>query len=102
MKIAIAAGSKDPSGEVSPISGRAEYYLIFEQGKLVKTLANPFKIGGGGAGPSVVQMLHNEGVQKIISGKFGEKMIEAMEEKGIKHVVLTGKSVEEAAKEGEE
>ena len=91
MKIAIAAGSKDADGEVSPISGRAEYYHIFEDGKFVKTIPNPFKMGGGGAGPAVVQMLHNEGVEKVISGKFGEKMIEAMEEKGMKHEVATGK-----------
>ncbi len=98
MKIAIAAGSKDPSGEVSPISGRAEYYLIFENGSLIKAMPNPFKIGGGGAGPSVVQMLHNEGVEKIVGGKFGEKMMESMEEKGIKYEVASDKKIEEVVK----
>jgi predicted Fe-Mo cluster-binding NifX family protein len=95
MKIAVASTGKDEESDVSPISGRAEYYLIFEDGKIVKTINNPFKIGGGGAGPSVVQMLSNEGVEKIISGRFGPKMIDAMEEKGIKYEEIEGKKVKE-------
>jgi predicted Fe-Mo cluster-binding NifX family protein len=98
MKIAVASTGKSEDSEVSPISGRAEYYLIFEGGKLVKTISNPFKIGGGGAGPAVVQMLANEGVEKIISGRFGPKMVQAMEDKGIKHETVEGKKVKEVAK----
>ncbi|MBW2996929.1 hypothetical protein KY349_01160 [Candidatus Woesearchaeota archaeon] len=95
MKIAVASTGKDEESEVSLISGRAEYYLIFEDGKLVKTISNPFKIGGGGAGPSVVQMLSNEGVEKVVSGRFGPKMVDAMEEKGIKYEEVEGKKVKE-------
>lgn len=96
MKIAVASTGKDEGSEVSPISGRAEYYLLFEDGKLVKTITNPFRMGGGGAGPSVVQMLANENVDKIISGRFGPKMVSAMEEKGIKHEEVQDKKVKEA------
>jgi predicted Fe-Mo cluster-binding NifX family protein len=95
MKIAVASSGKDKESEVSPISGRAEYYLLFEDGKLIKTIPNPFKIGGGGAGPAVVQMLANEGVGKVISGRFGPKMFDAMEEKGIKHEEVQDKKVKE-------
>lgn len=95
MKIAVASSGKDEDSEVSPISGRAEYYLLFEDGKLVKTIPNPFKMGGGGAGPSVVQMLANEGVKKIISGSFGNKMIDMIEEKGIEYEIVEGKKVKE-------
>ncbi len=95
MKIAVASSGKEKSSPVSPVSGRAEYYLIFENGKLVKTISNPFRMGGGGAGPSVVQMLHNEGVKKIISGQFGHKMKDAMEEKGIEHETVQDKKAEE-------
>lgn len=95
MKIAVASTGKDEESEVSPVSGRAEYYLIFEEGKLVKTISNPFRMGGGGAGPSVVQMLSNEGVEKVVSGRFGPKMVDAMEEKGMQYEEVQGKKAKE-------
>lgn len=99
MKIAIASTGKDESSEVSPVSGRAPYYLIFEDKKLVKSIKNPFAIGGGGAGFSVAQMLSNEGVDVIVSGRFGPNITMALEQKGIKIMVMTGKTVKEALKE---
>jgi len=99
MKIAIASTSKDEDAKVSPISGRAEYYQIFEDKKLVKVIKNPFAVGGGGAGPAVAQMLANENVEMIISGHFGEKMLAALEEKNIKIKTIQGKTVKEALEE---
>lgn len=96
MKIAVASSGKDEKSEVSPVSGRAEYYLVFEDRKLVKTIPNPFKTGGGGAGPAVVQMLSNEGVKKVISGSFGDKMIDAMREKGMKYEEIKGMTVKDS------
>ena len=52
MKVAIAATKGSEDAEVSPLGGRAPYYLIFEDGKLVKAIKNPF-LHGGGAGWSV-------------------------------------------------
>ncbi|MBN1644452.1 NifB/NifX family molybdenum-iron cluster-binding protein [Candidatus Woesearchaeota archaeon] len=95
MKIAVASSGKTIDSEVSPISGRAEYYLIFENKKLIKTIKNPFQFGGGGAGIGVAQMLHNEGVKLIISGKMGPKMEDFIRDKKIKHKSLTGKTVKE-------
>ena len=99
MKIAIASTGKDENAKVSPISGRAEYYLIFEDKKLIKVIKNPFAIGGGGAGPAAAQMLANEGVEMIISGHFGEKMLDALKEKGIKTKTIKEKTVKEALME---
>ncbi|OYT32437.1 hypothetical protein DRJ22_03960 [Candidatus Woesearchaeota archaeon] len=96
MKTAVASTGKDENSEVSPVSGRAEYYLIFEDKKLVKTIKNPFAIGGGGAGPAVAQMLANENVELVISGHFGERMLETLKEKGIKIKTVTGKTVKQA------
>ncbi|MDA3856347.1 MAG: hypothetical protein PF569_08880 [Candidatus Woesearchaeota archaeon] len=88
MKIAVASESKDENlAKVSPISGRASYYLIYDDKEFVKAIKNPFKIGGGGAGPAVAQMLTNEGVELIISGKLGEKMIGVLNSNGIKYQV---------------
>jgi len=71
MRIAIASDGKDENAKVSKVSGRAPYYLIFEDGKLTKAIKNPFRIGGGGAGFGVAEMLSDEKVEIVISGKFG-------------------------------
>ena len=61
--------------------------------KLVKVIDNPFKIGGGGAGFSVAQMLINENVEMVVSGKFGPNMQNMLEQKGIKTKTENNKSV---------
>ena len=99
MKIAIASEKDDVKAEVCPTAGRAPYYLIFEDKKLIKSIKNPFAMGGGGAGYGVVQMVSNENVELIISGKFGPNMIGGLEEKGIKYKEVQNKKVEEALEE---
>ena len=98
MKIAIASYGKSEDSEISSVAGRAPYFLIYENKELVKTIKNPFAIGGGGAGFAVAKMLADEGVKKIVSGHFGEKMLKALEERGIKKEELYDLSVEEVLK----
>ena len=99
MKIAIASSGKDENSQVSPVSGRAEYYLVFEGKKLVETISNPFQHGGGGAGIGVAQMLANKGVKLVISGKFGPNMTAFLDEKGIKYKIVQNKTVKKALEE---
>ena len=99
MKIAIASEGKDEDSEISSISGRAPYYLIFENKKLVKAIKNPFRVGGGGAGFSIAQMLGNEEVNAVISGKFGANIKSALEQKGIKIFAIKNKKVREVLKD---
>ncbi|MBD3361620.1 hypothetical protein GF358_02385 [Candidatus Woesearchaeota archaeon] len=99
MKIAISSSGKEKNSEISPVSGRAEYYLIFENGKLIETISNPFRMGGGGAGIGVAQMLANKGVEMVISGKFGPNMTAFLDEKKIKYKTVQNKTVEEALKD---
>ncbi len=96
MKIAIAAEKADENSKVCPTAGRAPYYLIYENGNLVKKLKNPFAVGGGGAGFGVAQMLYNEEVNVVVSGDFGSNMISALSEKGIKYYSLNNISIKEA------
>ena len=96
MKIAISSIGKDENSEVSYVTGKAPYFLIFEDGKLVKVLSNPFKIGGGGAGFSVAEMLSDEKVEMIVSGEFGGNIIGALESKGIEHKEISEVTVKEA------
>ena len=96
MKIAISSTGEDEKSMVSDVSGRAPYYLIFENEKLVKAIKNPFRMGGGGAGFGVAQMLADEGVNLVISGKIGENMKGTMRSKEIKYKELSGMTVKEA------
>ena len=98
MKVAISSEGKDLNSMISNSSGRAPYYLIFENGKLVKVFKNPFKYGGGGAGFGVVEVLSDEKVELIISGKFGDNMKGAIESKGIKFKELANITVKDALK----
>ena len=84
MKISIASLGKDINSEISLEAGRAPYYLIFEDKKLIEAIKNPFATGSGGAGFSVAYMLAEKKVNLVIAGKLGENMISALEKKGIK------------------
>jgi predicted Fe-Mo cluster-binding NifX family protein len=95
MKIAIASEGKNERDQVSEVYGRADYFLIFENKKLIKTIKNPFKMGGGGAGFGVTQMLFKEKVELVIAGSFGEKVINFLKEKNIKTKVVINKKVNE-------
>jgi len=44
-------------------------------------------------------MLAQEGVELVVSGRFGENMKSALESKGIKYKELSGMSVREALEE---
>lgn len=83
MKIAIASEGKDESSKISLRGGRAPYYLIFEDKKLIETIKNPFATGSGGAGFSVAYMLAEKKVNLVIAGKVGGNMVSALKEKGI-------------------
>ena len=91
MKTAIASEGKDIESNVSERGGRAPYYLIFEDKKLIETIKNPFATGGGGAGFSVAYMLADKKVSLVIAGKIGGNMESALKEKGIKFKEETGK-----------
>ena len=102
MRIAIASAGKEEDSEINPVAGRAPYYLIYENKKLVKTIKNPFAIGGGGAGFTVAKMLKDQNVGLVIAGHYGENMIGALEEKGIKSKEIYDLKVKEALEKIEE
>ena len=92
MKIAIASDGKSVDSVVSENGGRAKFYLIFEDGKLIETIKNPF-LSGRGAGWSVAYMLAEKGVKKFISARVGERMLEALKEKGIEYIEAHDKRI---------
>jgi len=91
MKIAIASEGKTQESEISEKGGRAPFYLIFKDKKLVEAIKNPFATGGGGAGWSVAFMLADKKVDKVIAGRIGPNMITALEQKNMKFQEASGK-----------
>ena len=91
MRVAIASEGKDENSEISSRGARAPFYLVFEKGKLVETIKNPFAVGGGGAGWSVAHMLADKKVNLVIAGRVGPNMITALKEKGLKSKESSGK-----------
>ena len=91
MKIAVASEGKDLDSEVSDRGGRASFYLVFEDKKLIETIKNPFASGGGGAGFSVAYMLADKKVGLVIAGKVGGNMVSALKEKNIEFKEMSGK-----------
>jgi len=91
MKIAIASEGKTQKDEVSEKGGRAPFYLIFENSKIIETIKNPFAKGSGGAGWSVAYMLADKKVDLVIAEKIGPNMQTALKEKNIKFKEAKGK-----------
>ena len=95
-KIAVAANDKTPAASVSKQAGPSPFFLIFDgKGKLIETIANPYKEGGGGI--AVVDFLASKGVTIVVAQEFGDKIVQVMKDKGMKAVAFKG-SVEAAVK----
>jgi len=99
MKIAIASNGKDINSMVSDVAGRAPFYLIFKDKELIKTIKNPFAVGGGGAGFGVAKMLENEHVDVMIVGKIGGNMQISLDSANIKFQSESNKSIHQIIEE---
>jgi predicted Fe-Mo cluster-binding NifX family protein len=95
-KIAVSANDKTAAASVSKQAGPSPFFLIFDgKGKLIETIANPYKEGGGGI--AVADFLAGKGVTIVVAQGFGDKIVQVMKGKGIKAIAFKG-SVEEAVK----
>jgi len=98
MKIAVAASSKTAKASVSNMAAKCPYYLIFNnKGELIEVIDNPYRDASGGAGPSAANFLVQRGIDIIVAGSFGSKMIDALKNKGITHFEFKGR-VDDAVK----
>ena len=84
MKIAISTMSGNPDREFSPRFGRCAYFLVVDEGQENwEKISNPADDAQGGAGTQVVQYLAGQGVDAVISGRYGPNAYEALEAGGI-------------------
>ena len=98
MKIAVAASSKSAKASVSNIAAKCPYYHIFNnKGEFIELIDNPYKDASRGAGPLAANFLVKRGIDIIVAGSFGSKMIDALRNNGKTHFEFKG-SVDDAVK----
>lgn len=82
--IAVTVVSPDLRAEIEPRFGRAPYVLLVNPETLEWTsLENPGRQARGGAGIRLVQLLNDQGVDGVISGRLGPKATDALAKAGI-------------------
>ncbi|MCK5825976.1 MAG: hypothetical protein KAG93_02995 [Desulfuromusa sp.] len=91
VAIAVAANNPGTGATISEKSGRAAYFLFFDNsGNFLAAEKNPFAAIRGGAGPKVAGFLSDKGVTLFLAGEFGAKMERALSSYKIKYISQTG------------
>ncbi len=89
MKIAITASEQNINSKLDSRFGRCSYFAIYDtESNDIEFALNPNKEAAEGAGPASVQLIASKGVKKIISGNFGGKVKNILEDLGIQMVVF--------------
>lgn len=93
MRIAVAAMDNDAAAEVSAHSGRAPYFLIFdEKADLLDALPNPYALAERGAGQRAAALLVDEEIDLFIGGRFGPMLREHLANHGIRCIEKRGRA----------
>ncbi|MHB8811449.1 MAG: NifB/NifX family molybdenum-iron cluster-binding protein [Desulfobulbaceae bacterium] len=88
---AVAAESENPDAQVSVQAARCPWFLLYDaRGNLVEAVTNPHQRAAGGAGPQAAEFLACKGIQTVIAGEFGPKMVNALKNKGMTYRVSAG------------
>lgn len=91
MKIAVATENDAPSAEISSQGARTLFYLIFDaDGHLGEILENPYAGNPAHVGPDVANILISMHVTKVITGRFGPKFKEVLQNNQVECIEQTG------------
>ena len=97
MKIAISASGSTQESAFNPRFGRCDYFLINDTDAGVwEAFPNPAAGARGGAGPQAAQFISNQGVEVVISGRYGPNAFAALDAAGIKAYISSTGTVLEA------
>lgn len=89
-KLAVAAEGSDVNSSISSRAARASFYLIFEKnGRMIMSIQNTAAEESSGVNSKAVKLLEKYGVGTLVAGDFGGKILDAMKEQEIKHVIAT-------------
>lgn len=90
-KLAVAAEGSEVNSSISSRAARAPFYIIFEKnGSMIMSIQNTAAEESSGASSKAVKLLQKYGVGTLVAGDFGGKILDAMKEQEIKHVIATG------------
>ncbi|MGM0381702.1 MAG: NifB/NifX family molybdenum-iron cluster-binding protein [bacterium] len=99
MKIALSTGGNDLEGRVSPVFGRCQNFLMaeIENEELAgwELEDNPGRDQTRGAGSAASQMLAEQSVDAVITGKVGSTSIMALDQLGINVYESAGGTISE-------
>ena len=104
LRIAVATKGRDGLEDVvSEVFGRANAFTVIdaEEGEIkgVKILENPAVSYKHGAGPIVVKMLIDSGVNMVLAAELGPGAAALLEQHNVSHIsVKPGASVKESIK----
>ena len=90
-KLAVAAEGSEANSSISTRAARAPFYLIFEKNdRMIMSIQNTAAEESSGASSKAVKLLEKYGVGTLVAGDFGGKILDAMKEQEIRHVIATG------------
>ena len=89
MKTAITSNGNTMDSNIDQRFGRCAYFAVYDsETRKVEFIENPNKNAVEGAGPASVSLVANQGVKKIISGEFGFKIKNMLNDLGIQMVIV--------------
>ena len=99
-KIAVAADGKSLNSNVSPMFGRAKYFIIVDPNTgEYKTIRNPYRNLGGGSGIQAAQLIAKEIEEGVITGNIGPNAYKSLDGMGLNvytgYTGTAGKAVEQ-------
>jgi predicted Fe-Mo cluster-binding NifX family protein len=97
MKIAISAMEQGLDGEVDPRFGRSQYFIVVELETMqFETIRNPNLEASSGAGIGTAQMLCDQGVGAVLTGRIGPKAHQVLSAAGVRMITGVGGKVADA------
>ncbi len=95
--LAIATDDNHDEALIDRIFGRTLYFtLVTAEGKIVKKLQNPGSASQRSAAKLAIACLKEEGVTRVVAGRFGSDALEALANANIEAVVATGLKLDQA------
>jgi len=95
LKVAIASKGKTFNSEIGH-GKKVPYYFIFEQGRLVEIIENPFTKSK--MSENIINLLSEKRIGMLIASEFGSSMESKLKEKGIRFKRESGEDIEEILK----
>jgi len=85
MRIGICTLGPNLDSQVSPVFGRAPYFLIVDsEAEKFKAVSNSAFSASQGAGVGAAQLIVSEGIKAVICGNFGPNAFSVLKMSGIK------------------